>query len=124
MSTVAKVPKHINTIKSEVPIKYSHHNRQWEATYQLPRRLKRVIISATKVRQISTRITVLLKAIRTWDKTSIMDTEDLQVRRSNRTGRICSQVRVKRKGRVRRRGERQIINELQIEMNIDIKMEA
>lgn len=118
MSTVAKVPKHINTIKSEVPTKCRHHNRQQEDICQLPR-LSKVPISATKVRQTSTRM-----AIRTWDKTLLMDMEDLLVQHSSRTGRICSQARVKRKGRVRRRGELQIINALPIEMNIDSKMAA
>jgi hypothetical protein len=122
MSTVAKVPKLFNTIKSEVPIKYSHLNRLWEAIYQLPR-LRKVLISATKVRPISTR-TAQLKAIRTWGQTLLMDTEDLLVQLRSRTGRICSQGRVKRKGRVQRRGELLIIKGLPKEMNIEHKMVA
>lgn len=122
MSTVAKVPKHINNIKSEVRTKCRHLNRQQVDTCQLPL-LSKETISATKVRQTSTRM-VLLKAIRTWDKTLHMGMEDLLVQPSSRTGRICSRVRVKRKGRVRRRGELQIINELPIEKNTDRQMVA
>ena len=121
-STVAKVPKLISTIKSEVQIKCSRHNRPWAAIYQQPR-LKKETISATKVRQISTRM--VLQAIRTWDQTLLTVMENLQGQISTRTGHTCCQERVKRKGRAQRRGDLQTINApLLKEMNTDIKMAA